>query len=91
MVLWGRKLAGFYVFTGRSARPTVSDGSIFLLVKKDGVPEGRRISREEGKNEKQNDCVPGGPTEKRMPVKTQPEQNSKTAPLRSEGAQSESP
>ena len=35
MVLGGRKLAGFYVFTGRSARPTVSDGSIFLLVKKD--------------------------------------------------------
>ena len=58
----------------------VSFSSIFLHEKKDGVPEGRRISREEGKNEKQNDCVPGGPTEKRMPVKTQPEQNSKTAP-----------
>ena len=35
MVLWGRKLAGVSVFSGRSARPTVSDGSIFLLVKKD--------------------------------------------------------
>ena len=49
----------------------VSFSSIFLHEKKDGVPEGRRISREEGKNEKQNDCAPGGPTEKRMPVKTQ--------------------
>ena len=48
----------------------MSFSSIFLHEKKDGVPEGRRISREEGKNEKQNDCVPGGPTEKRMPVKT---------------------
>ena len=46
----------------------VSFSSIFLHEKKDGVPEGRRISREKGKNEKQNDCVPGGPTEKRMPV-----------------------
>ena len=35
MVLWGRKLAGFYVFTGRSARPTVSDGSIFRCTTKD--------------------------------------------------------
>ena len=46
----------------------VSFSSIFLHEKKDGVPEGRRISREEGKNEKQNDCAAGGPTEKRMPV-----------------------
>ena len=35
MVLWGRKLAGFYVFTGRSARRTPFGDSIFLLVKKD--------------------------------------------------------
>ena len=31
MVLWGRKLAGFYVFTGRSARPTPFGDVIFLF------------------------------------------------------------
>ena len=35
MVLWERKLAGFYVFTGRSAKRTPFGDSIFLLVKKD--------------------------------------------------------
>ena len=31
----GGNLQGLAFFSGRSARPTVSDGSIFLLVKKD--------------------------------------------------------
>ena len=50
---------------------------IFRRATKDGVPEGRRSSTAPRKNAKHKNMAPGGPTETRMPVKTQ---NKKTTP-----------